>query len=66
MCTHCQCFVLMSLLLGLSIKGFIVLSVGSIVLLVLSIDLLLFLSLQKITKRAENAQHSVAFTLFEL
>lgn len=33
MCTPCQCFVLRSLLLGLSIEGLIVLSVGSVVLL---------------------------------
>lgn len=43
MYTHCQYFVLMSLLLALSTKGLIVLSVGSVVLLVLSMDLLFLL-----------------------
>lgn len=43
MYTHCQYFVLMSLLVALSTEGLIVLSVGSVVLLVLSMDLLFLL-----------------------
>ena len=54
---HCQCFVPMSLLLGLSIMGLIVLSVGSIVLLVLSIDLLFFLVCKKLL--AEQKMHNI-------
>lgn len=62
MYTHCECFVLTSLLLSSSVNSLVVLSVGSIVLLMVSMDLLFCLkNLQKILPGLQKTRSMFPF-----